>query len=105
MRRVITIDGQAVPIEFSADTPRQYRELFGRDLIQDMMVMQKTVDTTILENLAFVMARDADEELRDATIHDWLKRFDNVTAMYGAADQILAAWTDNVKTSSESKKK
>ncbi|MBR3237043.1 MAG: hypothetical protein IKF99_01245 [Oscillospiraceae bacterium] len=105
MRKVITIDGKDVPIAFSADTPRQYREAFGRDLIQDMMGMQKSVDTSILENLAYIMAKAADPELQDVTIHDWLQRFDSVTAMYSSADQILAAWTDNTQTGSESKKK
>lgn len=105
MQKTITIDGKSVPIAFSADTPRQYRETFGRDLIRDMTHMTKTMDTAILENLAFVMAKTADPTLQEVDIHEWLARFESVTAMYDAAEDILGAWTQNTKTSSESKKK
>lgn len=105
MRKILHIDGKEVPAEFSADTPRRYREEYGRDLITDMMHMTKTMDTGILENLAFVMAKAADPELQDVGIHEWLAGFDSVTAMYDAAAEILEAWTTNTKTMSTSKKK
>lgn len=105
MQRVIHIDGREILVDISADTPRQYREEFGRDLIVDITAMGKQLDTAVLENLAFTMAKAADPELAGVTIHEWLRGFDSVTAIYNAAPEILEAWTKNTEQSSESKKK
>lgn len=104
MRSIIMIGGKEIPIDYSADTPRRYREEFGSDLIIDMQRMRKDFDTGILENLAYTMARAADPEM-ELSIHEWLAQFDSVTAIYAAGPKILEAWTKNVRTSSESKKK
>jgi len=104
MRKELHIDDQVIPIELSADTPRQYREAFGKDLLVGMMSMKNQLDMEILENLAFVMAKAADPELADVSIHEWLARF-SVQGVYYAADEILDAWTQNMETSSKGKKK
>ena len=104
MRKQITIDGAAVAIEVSADTPRQYREAFSRDLLLDMMSLRDTMDTGIIENLAYIMVKAADEELQDTDIHSWLSTLSPM-AIYDAAPQIMEAWTSNTRTASSSKKK
>ena len=104
MRKQITIDGAAVAIEVSADTPRQYREAFSRDLLLDMATFQKTMDMGVMENLAFVMVKAADPEMVDTTISEWLSGLSPM-AIYDAAPQILEAWTGNIATASRSKKK
>lgn len=104
MRKELHIDDKVIPVEISADTPRQYREAFGKDLLVGMMSMKDQLDTEILENLAFTMAKAADPELADVSIHEWLSRF-SVMGLYNAAAEILDAWTGNMETASKGKKK
>lgn len=112
MERVITIDGRAVPFKATAATIRNYRALFGRDLLLDFKQLQGDIDKgdqltadtlTIFENLAFVMAKQADPSIPD-TADEWLDTFD-MFSIYVVLPQIVELWKLNELPTAESKKK
>lgn len=105
MDRVIRIGDREVPMRATAATVRHYRTRLGRDLLADL------VDTSgpgamfsYLENLAYIMAWQADPELPD-TVEGWLDSFDNPMALLDAQEAIMGLWNANQQTLATGKKK
>lgn len=111
MERVIQIGTQEVPMKATANTPRVYRETFGKDLIVEMQKLfnhingkgelQGDFDFGVIERLAYTMAKQANREL--GTIDDWLDQF-GMDDVYGAMAQIVNLWAESKQTTSEAKK-
>lgn len=117
MDRIVEIDGKSVKFRATARTPRLYRALIGRDMIKDMNRLKKSydrkqkdeedldiVDLQIFEDVAYIMARHADPEMKEKTADDWLDTF-NMFSVYIVLPQILELWAINTKQTSEAKKK
>ena len=130
MTKEIMIDG--IPVLFRADAsiPRLYRIHFGRDVFADMGGLMRKIapnakpkelaeqeveeiqeqldissmDTEVLENMAYIMAYHADKEHTPDNIEDWLAQF-GVTSMVQILPQIMELWGINTKSTSEVKKK
>lgn len=110
IRKIIKIGGIDVDMKTSADTPRAYRHIFGRDIFQDMnrlnLNMKKgsldTGNTEVLENIAYVMAKQANPDIPD--INDWLEQF-NTFDIFTASKDIISLWGINNKTMISPKKK
>lgn len=108
MERVINLDGRDVRVEMSADTLRVYRQVFGLDLIGEMMDVvnslqnDKPVDLEIIENLFFICAAACDQEITD--INEWLRQFSTLS-IYMATSEIIDMWIEENKTIVERKKK
>ena len=128
MTKEIMIDG--IPVLFRADAsiPRLYRIHFGRDVFADMgSLMRKiapnakpkelaeqeveeiqeqldisSMDTEVLENMAYIMAYHADNTIPD-NIDDWLDQFE-MFSIYEVLPEILALWGTNLITDVDSKK-
>ena len=121
----VEIDGRPVLFGASARTPRLYRQLFGRDVIKDMTSLysayQKVlkarkekeeeldpetqlsiVDLQMFENLAYVMAKQADPTIPD--IDEWLDEF-NTFDIYEVLPKLMELWNQNQKGMSIPKKK
>lgn len=126
MDRTVNIDGKDVKFRATARTPRLYRVLIGRDMIQDMNRLSKAykkasevskdatdeekqdaqlsmVDLEIFENAAYVMARHANPELQ-MTADEWLDTFE-IFSIWQILPEILKLWALNNKTTSTPKKK
>lgn len=112
MERTITIDGKDVKFKATAATIRNYRALFGRDLLMDFQKLQSeasanqslSVETlTIFENLAYTMAKQADPSIPD-TADEWLDGF-NMFSIYVVLPQLVELWQLSSLPMSESKKK
>ena len=116
VRKTIEIDGTPVAFQASAATPRLYRNLFGRDIFDDMdklmasMDGQKpesskldVIDLELIENVAFTMARQADPSVPD-DVMQWLDGFE-MFSIYVILPHILELWGINVETMSDAKKK
>ena len=111
----------------SALIPRLYRFRFGRDMISDMITLQKAykkaenlpknateeeildaqfsaLDLTIFENVAYIMIKHAGEQVPD-TPDEWLDSIDGVFPIYDIMPVIMELWGDNQKTTSIPKKK
>lgn len=116
--RDIQVGTLVVPMRASALVPRLYRIKFGRDLIRDMSRLSKNmqaakedpdteldaVDLTIFENVAWLLAKHADPAVPDDP-DDWLDCLPGVLSIYEALPQILALWSENLKTTSTLAKK
>lgn len=112
MEKLINIDGKQIPFKATAGTIRQYRARFGRDLLLDFRRLQADMDKgealtaetlTIFENLAFVMAKQADPDIPN-TADEWLDMFD-MFSIYVVLPQIVELWKVSNLSTSESKKK
>lgn len=125
MDKILTISGKEVGLRATALTPRLYRHKIGRDIIQDMSQLQKAfakaaqiskdatdeereaaqlsvMDLEIFENVAFIMARQYDQNIPD-TVESWLDEFDTFS-IYEIFPVILELWNLNNKTTAKPKK-
>lgn len=121
MQGIIVIDGKEIKMKASALIPRIYRYKYGRDIIRDMAVLKKAydkmaklpddatkdekleaqfsvTDLTIFENIAYCMAKHADESIPD-TAEEWLEEFE-IFSIYSVLPEILRLWNmSNITTS------
>lgn len=117
MDKVIQIDDKDIKFRATARTPRLYRVLIGRDMIQDMNKLMKAyerkkkddedldiIDLQIFEDVAYSMARHANPEMEEKTADEWLDTF-NMFSIYEVLPHILELWAVNVKQTSKAKKK
>lgn len=116
VRKTIEIDGTPVAFQASAATPRIYRNLFERDIFDDMDKLISSVkdqdpenskldviDLELFENVAFTMARQADPSVPD-DVMQWLDGFE-MFSIYALLPHILDLWGINMETMSVAKKK
>ena len=116
LKKTILIDGKEVEFKASASIPRLYRIKFRRDIMQDMIKLQKAyiksetegkefeiIDLEIFENVAYIMAKHANTEVA-SDIYDWLDEF-NTFSIYEVLPEILQMWALNEESQIESKKK
>lgn len=123
MDKVIDINGQGIKFRATARTPRLYRAIIGRDMIQDMARLKKSfqaienvkdeekadvglsvLDLQIFEDTAYIMAKQADPENITMSADEWLDRFD-MFSIYEILPQLLQLWGENIKTTAKPKKK
>lgn len=117
MDKTITIDGREVEFRATARTPRLYRAIIGRDMIQDMNRLIKSyenkqeseddfdiIDLQIFEDVAYIMARHANPDIEQKTADDWLDTFD-MFSILEVLPHILELWAINTKQTAKSKKK
>ena len=125
MDKILNISGKEVGLRATALTPRLYRHKIGRDIIQDMAKLQKAfakaaqlpkdatdeeqeaaqlsvMDLEIFENVAFIMARQYDQNIPD-NVDAWLDEFETFS-IYEIFPEILALWNMNNQTTSKPKK-
>ena len=107
INKIITIDGIDVPMRASAASPRIYRTVFGKDLfleltkLRDAYENNNEFDLEIVENMAYLFAYQANEDVPD--IDEWLDQF-GIAAVYDALPEIIALWNENEESSSKAKK-
>lgn len=110
MIKTVTFGDKTVKLKASAATPRLYRDMLDRDIFTDfdkLLDLEAVSDSerwSIFENMAFVMAKQADNTLPD-DISEWLDSFDGVPAITNITSDIIDLWLGNTKTHSEAKKK
>ena len=128
MERSVNIGGREIHLRMSALVPRLYRFHTGRDLISDMRRIEKSqkqaveqleptadadeqeaarmaaTDMTIFEDLSYIMAKHAGEEL-PSTVEEWLAEMDGPTDFYRILPVALELWRlDQESTSTAIKK-
>lgn len=108
MYKVIVIEGKSIPMKSTGRTARLYAQYFKKDFISDFSNLGNLgkgqhVDTSLIENLAWVMAKTADDSIRD--IDDWLDQFQSPLSLLEKSDEIFGIITNGFNTSVKSKKK
>ena len=117
MEKIIRIDGRDVPFRATAAVPRLYRIKFGRDIMQDMKAIQDALEKAqngeqpipvkmleVFENVAYLMARHADPDMKEHSVEEWLDTF-GTFSIYEVFPQLLELWQVNNLSIAESKKK
>lgn len=125
MEKTLKIDGKSVKMRASALIPRLYRFRYKRDMIKDMSSLRKAyqkvnslpeeateeereeaqlsvLDLTIFENVAYVMAKHADDSIPD-TPEEWLDEFETFS-IYEILPEIMELWALSNATTSQAKK-
>lgn len=114
--RTVDVNGKKVTFKATALTPRLYRRTFGRDMFQDMQTLREaytksmtkeadltSVDLGIFEDMAFIMAKQADPDVPD-TPDEWLDGFE-MLSIYTILPELFALWgTTNATTAAPKKK-
>lgn len=126
MEKIIKIGSKEVKMRASALIPRLYRFRFKRDIIRDMTSLKRAydkatnlpenateeekeeaqfsvMDLTIFENVAYIMAKHADDSIPD-TPEDWLDELETFS-IYTVLPQLLDLWMLGTATTSTPKKK
>lgn len=112
METILKIGEIDVKIKTSADIPRMYRKIFGKDLFLQMIKFEtaqakgegldgETIE--MFENLAFCFAKHADPEIKEDVV-EWLDQFGNMD-IFTAIPDIYRAWLTDGKSTSNLKKK
>lgn len=111
MRGTVTIDGKQVMMEANAATPVYYRRRFHSDFLIEMQKLAEGVKLTgeiknlePIENLAYLMAWQADPENTPGAIEEWLAGFAPMS-IYIASQDIFRFWSISAGKVSELKKK
>ena len=100
LMQVVMVGG--VPVKFAASAAllRMYRAEFNRDMLADIDTIMKSASygdcIEITENIAYIMAKHADESIPD--ILTWLAQFSNPLSVADAMPGILAVWGKNTET-------
>lgn len=112
----IEIDGNPVEFKASAAIPRVYRNRFGRDVYNDLMVLgdaikgQKDGASTLdgfslemFEDLSFVMYCAAHPEEKYDSPDEWLDQF-NTFSIYQILPELISLWKLNIETTVPARK-
>lgn len=114
MEKTINVGGRDIPFKATASTPRRYRAQTGKDLLKDLYAISAAssnggavdfskIDTDVLMQLAYTMAKQADPEVPD-DINDWLDEFEPMDVL-NACGEILMLWGASQKPIEKTKKK
>lgn len=110
MEEKITIGDIEVTLRVNGNTPRKYRETFGRDMMVDVTTFMghlskgkitEDTDFSVVENMAYIMAKQADNSIGD--ISEWLEQF-GIDDIYQSMNAIFGVWEKSKRTTSTPKK-
>lgn len=101
--KTIAVGDVMVRFGASADTPRQYRLMFGSDLIADLSTLtEQNINTEILNQIAYCMAKAANPDIEE--MGAWLDQF-SMFDVIRAMPALMELWGINAQTKSKAKKK
>lgn len=110
MERVFEVENHKIGVKCSAGTVRTYRNIHGRDLIKDMVDLEKELVETktlgsetaeIAENVIYIMAKEYDDSI--PAIGEWLSNF-SPYFVFNVVAQCIYMWRENLQTINSSKK-
>lgn len=108
MFKVIVIEGKPIPMKSTGCTGRLYAQYFQKDLLSDFIMLKNLVDgqgvdTSVIENLAWTLAKNANDKI--PSIDDWLGQFDSAFAIVNKMQEIMNLLDTSFATSVNPKKK
>lgn len=124
--KVVKIAGKEWHFKANALIPRMYRFKFKRDLMSDMLALEKRIesiektkmkadekeiaqlnatDLTIFENVAWCFIKAAGKENVGESPDEWLENLDSMFSIYEVLPEIMDLWAEtNEMTSVPAKK-
>lgn len=111
MEKVATLEKKKIGFKASAGTVATYRNLYQRDLLIDMVTVEKDVvehgkisieAMEIAEKAVWCMAKEYDDSI--PALEEWLKDF-SPFFIHNATILCINMWRENVNQLSSSKKK
>ena len=117
MTKEIVIDGRTVVFRATAAVPRLYRIKFRRYIMQDMKEIDSAVKSAengdgnipmrlleVFENVAFIMAKHGNPEMKESSPEEWLDTFDTFS-IYSIFPELMDLWRANNESLADIKKK
>ena len=110
MTKEIVIDGRTVVFRATAAVPRLYRIKFRRDIMQDMKSAENGDGNIpmrlleVFENVAFIMAKHGNPEMKESSPEEWLDTFDTFS-IYSIFPELMDLWRANNESLADIKKK
>ena len=114
--KTIEIDGRPVEFKASAAIPRMYRNMFGRDIFQDISHLAKTVEGQdenvsgldgyslgMFEDLSYVMYMAAHPGEKYNSPDEWLDQFQTLS-IYKILPELMQLWETNMETTVSAEK-
>ena len=114
MEKIIIIDNREVKFKSTAGTLMRYRNNFGRDLIKDIVALEKKFKTVksgmaqfeiieldMFEKIAWAMAKTANDNIPD--IEHWLDDFNSFSIMK-ILPEIMELLIGNLRQENEKKR-
>lgn len=113
MEKTISIDGKDLKFKATANTPRVYRQAFGRDIYTDISVLIAGFNSDeplpitaldVFENVAYCLnsqaeGREMNRESLEKDMAKWLDQFETFS-IYRILPQIMELWrSTNEQTS------
>ena len=110
MEKKFFIDGKEIAFKATGATIRLYRSKFKSDLLLDVNKLNNeynkgdlsNASLEVFENLAYIMAKQADETLPDNP-DEWLDGF-NMFSIYEIFPKLIELWNESSRPIVESKK-
>lgn len=108
MYKVVVIEGKKIPMKSTGRTARLYSQYFHKDFLTEYSNLSKLgkgeyVDTSIIENIAWIMAKTANDKIPD--IDEWLDKFSSPLSIYEKSEDILSVLKSSFNGSVVPKKK
>ena len=85
MEKIITINGQDIPLKSTGATPLRYKMQFGKDFFSELAKLEKlnkkgsksleSVDFELFYNLTWIFAKTANKDL--PPLMEWLDTFES----------------------------
>lgn len=114
MEKIIRIDNKDITFKSTAGTLMRYRNNFGRDLIKDIVALDKKFKTVksgiaqfeileldMFEKIAWSMAKTANNNIPD--IEHWLDEFNSFSIMH-ILPEIMELLIGNLRQENEKKR-
>lgn len=113
MFKVVKIGEKDVPLQANAATGIRYKQVFKKDLLQQVDMVNETdamISADMLMELAFIMAMSAEKHDMNRLNYDafveWLEDFEFMDFLAeDVASEIMAVWQGNREQSVTPKKK
>lgn len=111
MDKKVIVSGREMTLRNNALIPRKYRNMFGRDLMFDMKKLhedykagKESISTEVLENVTFLMFKEAKEDVGE-TVEEFLASIDDLVELYELIGDVVDIWGAGLKTTAKPKKK
>lgn len=100
---LIKIENNCYDICFNGATFREYRRVFGRDMLNDMFEIEKALNTDVIENVIWILLFQNGYDI--PPLDEWLASLKSPFSLIVVWKDIYKEFVNSTKTLEKSKKK